>query len=150
MILTKCDIKEINLDLIVDSKIKSGKLSEILFIVPTNRKIRFLKRELISASPNKVAEGINLETIGTYAVKLLLGYEGQGRLISDEAAIVLLKQGFQETELKYFSNYRDEIPFGTLERVKNVISEYKRHRITPELLKKESEKLSTLRPSNSS
>ena len=73
MILTKCDIKEINLDLIVDSKIISGKLREILFIVPTNRKIRFLKRELISASPHKVAEGINLETIGTFAVKLLLG-----------------------------------------------------------------------------
>ncbi len=142
MILSKCDIKEINLDLIVDSKIKSGKLGEILFIVPTNRKIRFLKRELISASPNKVAEGINLETIGTFAVKLLLGFEGHSRLISDESAIVLLKQSFQETELKYFSNYRDEIPFGTLERVKNVISEYKRHRITPELLMKESEKLS--------
>ncbi|MCH7773070.1 MAG: exodeoxyribonuclease V subunit gamma [Bacteroidetes bacterium] len=142
MILTKCEIKEINLDLIVDSKINSGKLNEILFIVPTNRKIRFLKRELISASPNKVAEGINLETIGTFAVKLLLGFEGHSRLISDEAAIVLLKQSFQETELKYFSNYRDEIPFGTLERVKNVISEYKRHRITPKLLMKESEKLS--------
>jgi len=142
MILSKRDIKEINLDLIVDSKIKSGKLSEILFIVPTNRRIRFLKRELISASPHKVAEGINLETIGTFAVKLLLGFEGHTRLISDEAAIVLLKQSFQETELKYFSNYRDEIPFGTLERVKNVISEYKRHSITPKLLMKESDKLS--------
>jgi len=141
MILTKCDIKEINLDLLVESKIQSGKLSEILFIVPTNRKIRFLKRELISASPNKVAEGINLETIGTFAVKLLMGFEGRSRLISDEAAIVLLKQSFQETKLKYFSNYRGEIPFGTLERVKNVISEYKRHTITPELLLKESEKL---------
>jgi ATP-dependent helicase/nuclease subunit B len=141
MILTKCDIKEVNLDLFVDSKIQSGKLSEILFIVPTNRKIRFLKRELISASPDKVAEGINLETIGTFAVKLLMGFEGRNRLISDEAAIVLLKQSFQETKLKYFSNYRGEIPFGTLERVKNVISEYKRHTITPELLLKESEKL---------
>jgi ATP-dependent helicase/nuclease subunit B len=142
MILTKCDIKEINLDLLIESKINSGKLSEILFIVPTNRKIRFLKRELISASPNKVAENINFETIGTFAVKLLMGFEGQSRLISDEATIVLLKQSFQETELKYFSNYRDEIPFGTLERVKNVISEYKRHIITPELLMKESKKLS--------
>jgi ATP-dependent helicase/nuclease subunit B len=142
MILTKCDLNEINLDLLVDSKIKSGKLSEILFIVPTNRKIRFLKRELISTSPDKVAEGINLETIGTFAVKLLLGFEGNSRLISDEAAIVLLKQSFQETDLKYFSNYRDEIPFGTLERVKNVISEYKRHIITPELLMNESLKLS--------
>jgi ATP-dependent helicase/nuclease subunit B len=141
MILTKSNINEINLDLLIESKINSGKLSELLFIVPTNRKIRFLKRELISASPNKVVESINLETIGTFTVKLLMGFEGQSRLISEEAAIVLLKQSFQQTELKYFSKYRDEIPFGTLERIKNVISEYKRHRITPELLMKESEEL---------
>jgi ATP-dependent helicase/nuclease subunit B len=142
MILTKCDTTEINLDLIVDDKIKSGELNEILFIVPTNRRIRYLKRELISASPNKVAAEINLETIGTYSIKLLLGFDGQSRLVSDEAAIVLLKQSFHETELKYFSNYKDEIPFGTLERVKNVISEYKRHRITPGKLLDESKNLS--------
>jgi ATP-dependent helicase/nuclease subunit B len=142
MILTKCDTKEINLDLLVDSKIKSGKLNEILFIVPTNRKIRYLKRELISASPNKAAAGINLETIGTYSIKLLSGSSGEGRLVSEESAIVLLKQSFEETKLKYFSNYRGEIPFGTLDRVKNVISEYKRHGISPDKLMKEAERLS--------
>lgn len=142
MILTKGNIKEVNLDRLLYSKVDAGKLNEVLLIVPTNRKIRDLKRELISASPDKVATGINLETIGSYSIKLLFHSDGQNWLVSEEAAIVLLKQCFQEVELKYFSNYKSEVPFGTLERVKNVISEYKRNGITPSILLEESEDLS--------
>ena len=141
MILTNRDIKEINLDQIIDEKISSGKLNEILFIVPTNRKIRYLKRDLINASPSKVAVNIHLETLGTYSQKILLGDEARGLMVSEETAIILLKQSFQETKLKYFSNYHGEIPSGTLERVKNVISEYKQHGITPEILIAETENL---------
>jgi ATP-dependent helicase/nuclease subunit B len=142
MILTKSKTKGIDLEQLLFSKVDEGKLNEILLIVPTNRKIRHLKRELISTSPNKVATGINLETIGSYSIKILSGSDGQNRLVSEEAAIVLLKQCFQETKLKYFSNYKSEVPFGTLERVKNVISEYKRNGITPLILMDESENLS--------
>lgn len=141
MILTKNEIREINLDKLINSKINSEALNEILFIVPTNRKIRYLKRELISASPNKASANINLETLGTYSTRLLTGYDGNENIISEESAIIILKQSFQETKLKYFSNYKGVIPFGTLERVKNVISEYKRHGITPEKLSEESENL---------
>ena len=142
MILTKSNTKEIDLDQLLDSRIKEGKLNEVLLIVPTNRKIRYLKRELISASPNSVAAGINLETIGSYSIKILSGVNGQNWLVSEEASIVLLKQCFRETKLKYFSNYKSDVPFGTLERVKNVISEYKRNGITPSTLMDESKKLS--------
>ncbi|UCH66522.1 MAG: exodeoxyribonuclease V subunit gamma [Ignavibacterium sp.] len=142
MILTKGKTKEVDLDQLLYLKIKAGKLNEVLLIVTTNRKIRHLKRELISASPNEVATGINLETIGSYSIRVLSGSDGQNKLVSEEAAIVLLKQCFQETEQKYFSNYKGEIPFGTLERIKNVISEYKRNGITPSMLMNESEQLS--------
>lgn len=142
MILTKCEIKEIDLDALVDSKIISSALDELLIIVPTNRKVRYLKRELISASPRKAANSINIDTIGTFSLKLLYGVTGQNTIISDEATIVLLKQCLSETQLNYFSNYKREIPFGTLERVKNVISEYKKHGISPEKLLKEAAKLS--------
>ena len=142
MILTRSDKKEINLDLLVDNKIKAGKLNELLLIVPTNRKIRSLKRELISSSPGKATSRINLETIGTYSIKLLLGENGRNSLVSEQVSIVLLKQCFNETKLKYFSSYDGNIPFGTLERVKNVISEYKRNGITPGKLKVESKNLS--------
>ena len=142
MILTKSNKKEINLDLLVETRVKEGRLSDLLIIVPTNRKIRSLKRELISASPGKATSKINLETIGTYSINLLLGENGRNSLVSEQASIVLLKQSFQEVELKYFSIYNGNIPFGTLDRIKNVISEYKRHGITPEKLRAESENLS--------
>jgi len=142
MILTKSDKTEINLDFLIESKIREGKLNELLIIVPTNRKIRSLKRELISSSPGKVTSRINLETIGTYSIKLLSGENERSTLVSEEASIVLLKQCFQETELKYFSNYNGNIPFGTLDRIKNVISEYKRHGISPEKLHAEAKTLS--------
>ena len=141
MILTKSDKKEIDLDLLIQSKIKEGKLNELLIIVPTNRKIRSLKRELISSSPGKVTSRINLETIGTFSIRLLSGEKGGNTLVSEEAAIVLLKQSFGETKLKYFSNYNGDVPFGTLQRIKNVISEYKRHGITPAKLIAESKNL---------
>ena len=142
MILTKSDKKEIDLDLLIQSKLKEGKLNEMLIIVPTNRKIRSLKRELISSSPGKVTSRINLETIGTFSIRLLSGEKGENTLVSEEAAIVLLKQSFGETKLKYFSNYNGDVPFGTLQRIKNVISEYKRHGITPAKLIAESKNLS--------
>ncbi len=132
MIITKCNIKGIDLDALIDSKIDSSMLNELLIIVPTNRKVRSLKREIISASPGQAAGSINIETIGTFSSKLLSGSTWQNLIISDEAAIVLLKQCFNENELFYFSNYKGDVPFGTLERVKNVISEYKKHGITPE------------------
>ena len=142
MILTKSNKEEVNLDLLIDTKIKSGKLNELLIIVPTNRKIRSLKRELISSSPGKVTSRINVETIGNYSIKLLLGEDGRNSLVSEQVSIVLLKQCFNETSLKYFSSYNGNIPFGTLERVKNVISEYKKHGITPGKLRNESKNLS--------
>ena len=140
MILTKHGKNEIDLDRLVNDYIKAGRLNELLLIVPTNRKIRYLKRELISSSPSKAAAGINLETIGTFSSKLFFP-DDSTKLVSEETAVVLLKQSFQETKLEFFSKYKGEIPFGTLERIKNVISEYKLHGITPEKLIEEAENL---------
>ena len=140
MILTKENIKSINLDDIVDQKIKSGKLNELLVIVPTNRKLRHFKKDIISAVPGKTADTINIETLGTIATRLL---EQSQRFIqlSEAAATVLIKQSASDIKLNYFSIYKGEIPFGTLDRVKNVITEYKKQGITPNVLRKEAEKL---------
>ena len=103
MILTKGNKKEINLDLLVETKVKAGKLYELLIIVPTNRKIRSLKRELITTSPGKATSKIYLETIGTYSINLLLGENVRNSLVSEQASITLLSQCIQEKDLKYFS-----------------------------------------------
>ena len=142
MILTKQDTGSIDIDFFIDEKLKEGKIDQVLFIVPTKRKIRYLTRELISLSPSKAVSGLKIETIGSFAEKMLTEIEGNVNLISDESAILLLSHSFNKTKLKYFSQYKEQIPFGTLERIKNVISEYKRHGITPERLKEEADNLS--------
>jgi len=142
MILTKSKVSSIDLDFEIEGKIKSGKLDELLLIVPTNRKIRYLKKDIINETPQKAAGKINLETIGTFSTKLLFADASASvKVLSEPAAVVLLKQSFQECKLNYFSNYKSEIPAGTLDRVMNVISEYKKHGVTPEMLKSEAENL---------
>ena len=141
MILTKQKLDKIDLDQLINEKLKNNKIGQVLFIVPTRRKIRYLTRELISFSPRKSVSGLKIETIGSFAETLLEEAEGNINLISEEASILLLSQSFKKVNLKYFSQYKDKIPFGTLERVKNVIAEYKRHGITPDRLKEEAENL---------
>jgi ATP-dependent helicase/nuclease subunit B len=142
MILSKNKIQSINLDELLDQYVAGDRLSEILIIVPTNRKIRYLKRELISLSPHKVTGKLNLHTLGTLSTKIFeSGNFLSGKVLSESSAAVLLNKSFLETELKYFSNYKNGIPHGTLDRIKNVISEYKRNGISPERILIESEKL---------
>lgn len=45
MILTKGNIKEINIELFINSILDSNKLDSLLIIVPTNRKLRELKKK---------------------------------------------------------------------------------------------------------
>jgi ATP-dependent helicase/nuclease subunit B len=140
MIFTKSSRGSINLRIETDTLVQQGRTEELLLIVPTNRKSRYLKREIISASPGKSAAEINIETLGTFAQKMISENEtSSGKMLSDAAAAVLLKQSFQENKLRYFSKYADDVPAGTIERIRNVLSEYKRHGITPDLLREESD-----------
>lgn len=142
MILSKSKIQSVNLDELINEYVLQDKLDELLIIVPTNRKIRYLKRELISSSPKKSVTKLFLYTLGTFATKIFQSDNfSSAKVLSDAAAAVLLNKSFNETELKYFSNYQGEIPRGTLDRIKNVISEYKRNGISPEQIILESNQL---------
>ncbi len=59
-----------------------------------------------------------------------------------EPSLLNLINSAEELNLSYFAAYSQGIPFGTLDKIKNVISEYKKHGIDPALLETESEKLS--------
>jgi ATP-dependent helicase/nuclease subunit B len=140
MILTKENIKEINPDELINEKISSGRIDELLLIVPTNRRSRNLKKEIVSLMPRKAVTGIHVETIGTVSSKLLK--ENQPFVnLSEASSVVFIKQSVDETKLRYFSIYKNEIPFGTLDKIKSVVSEYKRHGIDPERLRAEAELL---------
>lgn len=141
MILTKENITAVNVDELISEKLREAKLNEMLLIVPTNRKARIYKKELVSLTPGKAAGSINIETIGTLSTRLL-SHKVKFSPVSEAASAVLLKQSVAETKLCYFSGYKHEIPPGTLQRVHNVISEYKRHGITPDLLRQEADKCS--------
>ncbi len=142
MIFSKNKINKLDADSLINDFIKDEKLGELLIIVPTNRKIRYLKREIVSKSPNKSASKLNLHTFATFAEQIFQknNFDSVG-LLSDASSAVLLNKAFKETKLKYFSNYRDEIPRGTLERIKNVITEYKLNGISSDQLLNESKKL---------
>lgn len=143
MILTKSAKDKVDIDQLVYEKINSGKLNELVLIVPTNRKVRYLKREIISNSPDQTAYHLNLETLATLSTSLFNeSREFEATILSDATAVVLLNQAFTEVKLQYFNHYNKKIPRGTLELVKNVISQYKRQGINPGDLIKESELLS--------
>lgn len=140
MILTKADITNVNTDELLDEKIRSNTLNEFLLIVPTNRKLRMLKKRIISKAPNNTVTKINIETFGTLTKKILqVSYPFYE--LSDETSTVLVEQSVKEVPLVYLNNYSGNIPAGTLSKIKNVISKYKEEGITPELLQAESEKL---------
>ena len=140
MILTKENIDRIDTDSIISNYILQGKLQEFLLIVPTNRKQRNLKKEIISSSPHKSTEKINIETLGTISVKLLKESKNFIEL-SEAASFVFLNQSFAEVKLNYFTLYKNQIPRGTVERIKNVISLYKKGGISPDKIRNEAEKL---------
>ena len=142
MIFTKSDAGEFDIEELLSEKLNSGRLNELLLVVPTNRKVRYLRKELITRSPGGICGQINLATIGTFSQQMFFGNKDfKEEILSEAAAAVLLKQSFREVELKYFSNYRKNIPSGTLERIKNVISQYKRLGIPPERLNEEAQSL---------
>jgi ATP-dependent helicase/nuclease subunit B len=141
MILSRQKIEKIDIDSVINDRIVTGKVHQTLFIVPTRRKIRYFTRELITYSTGKAVFGLNIETLGSYSQRLLSDASGSDKLISDEVSILLLDQCFSEIKPGYFSQYKDHIPSGTLQRIKNVISEYKRQGISPETIRQESVKL---------
>ena len=140
MILTKENVRSVDFDKLTAGKRESNRHEELLLIVPTNRKARNLKKEIISSSLLNAASGINVETLTTISSKILQRIK-PFKPLSEAAATVFIKQCADETEKKYFSLYKDEIPQGTLDRIKNVISEYKRNGISPAKLRSESENL---------
>ena len=142
MILSKNKIKRIDPDNLINEFISQHKLGELLIIVPTNRKIRYLKREIVSLSPGRSVSKINLHTFETFTTQIFQSNDFDTfKTLSEASSAVLLSKSFKRAKLKYFSNYKNEIPRGTLDRIKNVITQYKLNGISPDQIISESKKL---------
>lgn len=142
MILSKKYIAQIDIDFILNQKIQNKKLSETLIVVPTNRKVRSLKRELISLSPSGATANLHIHTLSTLSLSLFkLTKASEFFLLDDATAVVLLNKAFNKIKPSYFAVYKDEVPSGILDRIKNVISEYKRNGVSPDLLYEQAQNL---------
>jgi ATP-dependent helicase/nuclease subunit B len=135
MIYSRLNADELNLDNLITRNLNDDP-GRILVIVPTRRKQRNYKKQVITDRGNKDAARINIETFESLATRLLKSGSYSYNIPSDAAALVLLRQCINYKELSYFNAYKPEIPFGTLEKILNVIKEYKRHGIRPEDLRK--------------
>ncbi len=111
-------------------------MDELLLVVPTNRKLRKLKKEIITKSPNQATTKINIETLSTLSTQILRQSLSFVHL-SEAASTVMIAQSAAETDLTYFTNYGESIPSGTLDKLKSVFSEYKKRGVQPATLTKE-------------
>ncbi len=137
MILTKENIASVDFISMIDNYVRQENFQKFLLVVPTNRKLRRVKKELISRSPSGTVDNLNVETISTLSQKLLSEVEIFS-LLSEGAKSVLIRQCSEKVKLRYFSSFKN-LPFGTLDRISNVISEYKKNGVSPEHLKREVE-----------
>src|ERR1035441_3961075 len=99
MIFAKSNAEESDIEQLLSEKINAGKLNELLLVVPTNRKVRYLRKELISRSPGGICGQMNLATIGTFSQQLFFGNkEFRDEILSEAAAAVLFKQRITSEE----------------------------------------------------
>ncbi len=106
---------------------------EKLFVVPTNRKARALKKELLYLGKLE----FKIETLTTLTYKLLSKVK-TFQLLDDTTRGYLLRRATKELQPVYFTKFEgDAFPKGTLDKISSVISEYKRYGITPDKLLEE-------------
>ena len=128
--MTKVRADTINLTDVIHDYIVREDFDKVLFIVPTNRRARQLKREFLGGISKKAAHSIHVETLQTITTKLLLSADIQLNLINDPTSHVLLRQCFKETHLPFLKNKKQELPTGTRQRLRYLFSELMRHGIT--------------------
>jgi len=80
---------------LIEEKILQGKANEVLHLIPTNRKVRSLKKEIIDRTPAHAVSVLPIETIFTLAEKLF-SVDKPLSLASEAASSVLLKKAFQK------------------------------------------------------
>jgi len=142
MLLSKNKFEAIDSDVLLSEKLVNKKTDEILIIVPTNRKVRSLTKNVLENSIEKVLSGLHIHTLSTLSFLIFEEiFKREYFILDDATAIIKLKKIFSELDLKYFP-VNQEITQGILLEIKNVISEFKKKGITVELLKNDLEFLS--------
>ncbi len=109
----------------IDEYISNGNFDSFILIVPTNRKKRYLLRELIEKSPSNITTALNLFTLGAFAEKLYLTKFPEKRQITSSTQFFLIKKIISESDLQYFHREKKYISSGVVDTLINVISRLK-------------------------
>lgn len=140
MILAREGQSKTSIDLWSKPLWETARPDEILFIVPTRRKMRSLKREIIATLRPGDFPNIEIETIETISTGLLKRHTSF-RNLSDGVSYFLIEQGLKTLKLRTFSGFREFYPSGTLEKIRRIFYELKRNDISPADLSKEAESI---------
>ncbi len=133
----------------IERRIRAGEFDTFIYIVPTRRKIRELRRGLLEFTNNGVMPEINIFTLDLFARKLYYSakLEKPKRLISDTIQSLLFQTAVEDIidELVYFrppgQAGQKELPRGTLNRIIDTIIGLKEDGIYPTKLYEEIERV---------
>lgn len=110
---------------IIHKKIRERKFSTFIYVVPTRRKVRYLIRELIKYSPDKVVPHINVFTIGDLAEEIFKSKFTGWNKITSSLQFFMMKKLLNELQLDYFQARGKYISNGLVELLIAVITRLK-------------------------
>ena len=132
-----------SIDAETGKRLRSGSAGSFISIVPTKRKLRALKRELLRSVPREISPSFFLFTLETFAAELHKIMCRPRRFVSGPAQAVLINQGLESVQdsLRYFRTrgraYR--MPKGTFQKIVEILNTLNEHGVYPSALRMELE-----------
>jgi ATP-dependent helicase/nuclease subunit B len=113
----------------VHERLRRGDTNSFIYIAPTKRKIRDLKREFLKMAPNGVSPAPYLFTLETLTAQLYSLICPPRRYISGTVQAVLMSEAVHSiaSSLRYFhfQGSAKKLPKGTLQKIIDVINTFK-------------------------
>lgn len=131
----------------IENRIKLGKFNSFIYIVPTRRKVRELRRAFLDLAPTGVTPELNIFTLEIFAQRLYFNanLEKPKRLISDAIQSLIFQIAIEniQDELEYFNppGRFGKIPKGTVDKIIDVIIGLKEDGVYPKDLYDEIQKV---------
>lgn len=113
----------------VAARLAAGRSDTFLYVAPTRRRIRGLRREFLERSPSRTAGPMHLFTLETLAAEVCALLGPPKRLLSSQLQAAFVQEAIRSraADLRYFSLRGSSLrlPRGTLARIANVINRLK-------------------------
>ncbi len=131
------------LETLIERRLREGRPSSFLLIVPTNRKVRDAERKFLRLIPGSTSATLNLFTLATLAAELFGVCLPPRRPLEGPSQAILLHQALSNVapSLKFFRPHHSGrmLPNGTFRKILNVMNRLKEEGLYPSLLRLELE-----------